>query len=54
MVVLRTYRQNLEKINTIFDLILTIPSKYTDRSIETKINDLQIENSNGNNIGPKI
>ena len=26
-----------KNINTIFDLILSVPSKYIDRSIETKI-----------------
>ena len=31
-----------KNINTIFDLILSIPSKYIDRSIETKIKDLHI------------
>jgi len=31
-----------KKINTIFDLILSIPSKYIDRSEETKIKDLHI------------
>ena len=31
-----------KKINTIFDLILSIPSKYVDRSIETKVKDLHI------------
>ena len=33
---------NKKNINTIFDLILSIPSKYIDRSIETKIKDLHI------------
>ena len=33
---------NKININTIFDLILSIPSKYIDRSIETKIKDLHI------------
>ncbi len=31
-----------KNINTIFDLILSTPSKYIDRSIETKIKDLHI------------
>ena len=31
-----------KKINTIFDLILNTPSKYVDRSIESKIKDLHI------------
>ena len=31
-----------KNINTIFDLILSTPSKYVDRSIETKIKDLHI------------
>ena len=31
-----------KNINTIFDLILNIPSKYIDRTIETKIKNLHI------------
>ncbi len=31
-----------KNINTIFDLVLSIPSKYVDRSIETKIKNLHI------------
>ena len=31
-----------KNINTIFDLILSIPSKYIDRSNETKIKELHI------------
>ena len=31
-----------KNINTIFDLILSIPSKYIDRSLETKIKNLHI------------
>ena len=31
-----------KNINTIFDLILSIPSKYVDRTVETKIKDLHI------------
>ena len=31
-----------KNINTIFDLILSIPSKYIDRSIETKIKELHV------------
>ena len=31
-----------KNINTIFDLILSLPTKYIDRSIETKIKDLHI------------
>ncbi|MDA9717818.1 ATP-dependent DNA helicase RecG, partial [Candidatus Pelagibacter sp.] len=31
-----------KKINTIFDLILSIPTNYVDRSIETKVKDLHI------------